>query len=106
MSISILSAEKEVNEYELRLEWLETANVEEDSSAAILKGDLRIKCVMGYALECPGVEEREGLEYTVIEGTGDVVTSDRHDRLLRLAKKYARDYNSYIEQAKNDQKTQ
>ena len=106
MSISFASAEVEINEYELGLEWLETANSEADANAAISKGDLRIKCVMGYALRCPGVKERAGLEYTVIEGTGDVVTSERHEKLLKLATKYAKDYNSYIKRAKDIEKAQ
>ena len=51
---------------------------------------------MGYALECPGVHDRKGLSYSVIENTGDVIYSDRHDKLLKMTREYARVYNIYL----------
>lgn len=97
-------AEEKVNPFEEDLAWLETADVISDVKNAIATGDLRIKCVMGYALRCPGIKDREGEEYFLIEHTSDVVTSDRHDKLLDLAREYARSYNKYIMEARKIEK--
>jgi len=99
-AISWASADEEINPYEEELLWLETSNVVADVTKAIDNKDFRIKCVMGYALICPGIENRQGLNYTVIESTGDVVTSDKHQELLNMASQYARTYNEHIIEAK------
>ena len=98
--ISLVSAEEYVNPYEEKLLWLETTDVVQDVTNAIKDGDFRIKCVMGYALICPGIKNHAGLNYTIIESTGDVVTSDKHQKLLNMATEYARTYNEYIVEAK------
>jgi hypothetical protein len=100
------SAEDYVNPYEEKLSWLEASDVVLDVTNAIENKDFRIKCVMGYALTCPGIKNRDRLTYTLIESTGDVVTSDKHEKLLNMATEYARIYNEYIIEAKKTKSAQ
>jgi hypothetical protein len=104
--ISLASAADYVNPYEEKLLWLETSDVVLDVTTAIDGADFRIKCVMGYALICPGIKNRDGLTYTVVESTGDVVTSEKHEELLNMAIEYARTYNEYIIEAKRNENAQ
>jgi len=104
-SLSAL-ADSDLNSYEEKLSWIETANVESDFKKAIEKNDYRIKCVLGYALECPGIKNREGLSYSVIKSTGDVITSDRHEKLLDMVREYARTYNKLLLELKSFENAQ
>ena len=85
-----------------QLRWVERADPIADAKAAIERRDFVLLGVRGYTWLIPGVEEPQKFEYRdkygmkLIEGTDDVVLWPEHQRLIRLATKYAEIYNLYI----------
>ena len=85
-----------------QLKWLETANPENDAKKAIEEKDFRLRATYGYALEIPGVDQKDWIEYektygvNPIEGTSDTSINKEHMRLSKLARDYATEYNKII----------
>ena len=85
-----------------QLKWLESANPENDAKKAIEEKDFRLRATYGYALEIPGVDPKDWIEYekiygvNPIEGTGDLLINEEHERLSKLAHEYATEYNKVI----------
>ena len=84
------------------LRWVEKADPIADAKAAIERKDFALLSVRGYTWRIPGVEESKKFEYgekygkRFIEGTDDVVLGAEHQRLIKLATKYAEKYNRYV----------
>ena len=57
---------------------------------------------MGFSLQIPGINEHasnaiyQSKNYTIIEGTGDDLCSEEHERLNELAYSYASIYNQAL----------
>lgn len=85
-----------------QLRWIETADPVSDAKKAILVKDFRLVGLDGFTWTIPGVpgndqfRMRDKYGLRIIEGTGDVISSDEHMRLLGRAREYARAYNEYL----------
>lgn len=76
----------------------EHRNGAQDAENDFRNGKVRFLAVQGYALSVPGIENffpkfSDKYKYHVIEGTSDVIESDRHLQLQAVAEAYARAYN-------------
>ena len=96
------AADKLMNKYEQKLQWLETANAQQDAQTALDKLDFRLMAMAQRATVIPGIDGKQSMDYELkcgikfIDGVSDVVTSDEHLRLMKLAYQYALQYNSII----------
>ena len=85
-----------------QLKWLDSANPKNDAKKAIEEKDFRLRGTYGYALEIPGVDPKDWVEYektygvNPIEGTSDSLINKEHMRLSKLAHEYAAKYNKVI----------
>ena len=82
---------------------LKSADPEVDVQVAMRKGDYRFVGLMGYALEVPGINQREFQEkyrdqYGVktIEGTSDYLETPEIGELWLLGRRYAERYNRLL----------
>ena len=91
-----------VKNYELELEWVNTANAEADAKAALAQGDFRLMAVPGRGEIIPGIESSKRGAYSlkcgtrIIPGMTDAVRGDSHLKLLQKATEYGAAYNAYI----------
>lgn len=85
------------------LRWVETADVQTDAQAAIVKKDYRLFVVATRGKNMPGVpsvddynraEQRCGIQY--LPGSTDVVKGEQHLALLQRAYRYAETYNQLM----------
>ena len=96
------AAESLLNKYEQKLQWLETANVQQDAQAALDKKDFRLMAMAQRSTVIPGIDVKQSMEYELkcgikfMDGVTDVITSDEHLRLMKLAHRYALQYNAII----------
>jgi len=83
------------------LKRLERADPSKDLAEALRTNDLRFLGLGGYSREVvPGVpdfdERYKQFGMTMIPGTGDVFENAEHKRLQRVARDYARRYNTLL----------
>ncbi len=76
----------------------EHRNGAQDAENDFQNGKVRFLAVQGYALSVPGIANffptfSDKYKYHVIEGTSDVVESDRQLQLQAVAEAYAQAYN-------------
>ncbi len=92
----------EIDPYVQKLQWLDAADPQADAEQAIRQGDLRLLGMATRAVNIPGIDQAQTLEYEeacgvqLIEGISDVVRSDEHLRLMQNARSYALKYNAVI----------
>jgi outer membrane lipoprotein LolB len=67
-----------------------------DVRANVERGDYRPAGVCGFACLAPGFDQGARGDLRIIDGTGDVVESDEHRRLIGQATAYARSYNQAL----------
>jgi hypothetical protein len=85
-----------------QLQWVVHADPVADAKKALASGQHTLLAVWGVTWLIPGVSEPEKAEYRqrygvkFIEGTGDVLYSEEHARLVRQAYSYAMAYNRHI----------
>ena len=90
------------NDYEGMLQWIEKANPQQDAQAALQKGDFRLMGFAQRSLVIPGISPDDSRKYElkcgvrIIEGMTDVIRSEEHLRLMKLAHTYALQYNAVI----------
>ena len=96
------AADKLMNKYEQKLQWVQTANAQEDAQAALAKSDFRLMAMAQRSTVIPGVDAKQGMKYELkcgvkfMDGVTDVIASDEHLRLMKLARSYALQYNAII----------
>ncbi len=87
------------------LDWVESAVVDDDAQQAIARGDYRLLIFTGRGVTVAGIpaaaeadaRQRCGIKY--LDGSGDVVRSDRGLQLRKLAHAYSEQYNSKVFEA-------
>jgi len=85
-----------------KLKWVETSDPLVDAKRSIKANDFRLLAVLGYTWVLPGVKDerkfklRKKYGIKIIEGTSDVLESEEHARLIKLARNYAYQYNREI----------
>ena len=105
---SQMSYDAEQNAYCLdALDRLEKYNFDDgtnDAIKAIKAGDKRYIAVYGYTVIIPGIADMEEQfnirvqkNYRLLEGTSDMLCSERHGELNVIAYDYATKYNTIIE---------
>ena len=94
-----IACENVINE----LLWVETADPQYDAATAIQNKDEKLKAVLGFTVNIPGVNDdthnkayKTG-NYNIIKGTSDGICSDRHFELNSKAREYAKKYNKIIQ---------
>lgn len=96
------SASNQIDPYEQKLQWLDSADPQADANQAIKQNDLRLLGLAIRSVNIPGVKKEDMLKYEeacgvqLIEGVSDVVRSDEHLRLMQKARSYALQYNAII----------
>ena len=96
------AADKLMNKYEQKLQWVQTANAQEDAQAALDKKDFRLMAMAQRSTVIPGVDVQQSMKYELrcgvkfMDGVTDVIASDEHLRLMKLAHSYALQYNAII----------
>ena len=91
-----------LNKHEQKLQWVQTADAQKDAKAALDQRDFRLMALAQRSTVIPGVDVKQGLKYELrcgikfVQGVTDVVTSDEHLRLMKLAHSYALKYNAII----------
>ena len=91
-----------LNKHEQKLQWVQTADAQKDAEAALKKNDFRLMALAQRSTVIPGVDVKQGMKYELrcgvkfVEGVTDIVTSDEHLRLMKLAHSYALQYNAMI----------
>jgi len=79
---------------------LETSDIEADVQDALLKKDYRFLVCVGWGSVVPGVpwssEMREKFGTRILDGTGDMVFGEEHERYKLVAGKYAEKYNELL----------
>ena len=92
----------QIDPYVQKLQWLDAADPQADAEQAIRQGDLRLLGMATRAVNIPGIDPEQTLQYEescgvqLIEGISDVVRSDEHLRLMQKARSYALKYNAVI----------
>lgn len=90
------------HETEEKLSWLINANPIADAKLAIKTGNTKFVAVRGFSIEILGISKKESFKayssnnYEAIDGTGDDLCSDEHQRLNNLAREYASTYNKTL----------
>jgi hypothetical protein len=93
---------KQASEKVRQLQWLDTANPIADATSALAKNDKRLVGIYGFTWTIPGVEEQRKEDYRdryglrMLDGTSDAPVNAEHERLVDLAGRYAKKYNSVI----------
>ena len=88
--------------YVQKLQWLDSADPQNDAQQALKKGDFRLLGLATRSVNIPGVDQSESMKYELrcgvqlIDGISDVVRSDEHLRLMQKARSYALKYNAII----------
>ena len=96
------SSANNIDPYEQKLQWLDSADPQADANQAIKQNDLRLLGLAIRSVNIPGVNKEDMLKYEeacgvqLIEGVSDVVRSDEHLRLMQKARSYALQYNAII----------
>jgi len=85
------------------LDWVEHANPTDMVKRDIAAGRFRFLSICGYACELPGLGDLNyarcysgSASVDTVQGTGDVIRSDRHQRLQGKAVAFASEYNQLI----------
>lgn len=95
-------ATSNTSDYESQLQWLQQANPQQDAQAALAQGDFRLMAFAQRSLVIPGVDVENSRKYElkcgvkIMEGMTDVIRSEEHLRLMKLAHTYALQYNAVI----------
>jgi len=85
-----------------KLQWLETADPEQDAKKAIEANDLRLLGLATRNISIPGIDQADNDKYQqacgviLMDGISDVVRSDEQLRLMQKARSYALEYNRII----------
>ena len=91
-----------MNKYEKKLQWVQTANAQDDAQSALAKNDFRLMAMAQRSTVIPGVDVTQSMKYELrcgikfMDGVTDVITTDEHLRLMKLAHSYALQYNAII----------
>ncbi len=89
------------------MEWLYTADPNDDFQDALTRNDLRLIGLYGAGTYIPGLfyecqVDESKVKY--IEGTSDAVYGYEHSKLIAIAQTYAEHYNSLLQIYLDDQK--
>jgi SNF2 family DNA or RNA helicase len=82
--------------------WLETVNPIVDVQEVLKNRDTKLWAIQGFGIYIPGTKYKNFKQieneycYRMLKGTSDAIYGDEHLRLIRLAEKYAKEYNKYI----------
>lgn len=83
--------------------WVDQADPGADAAKSIKEGNTKFVALYAYQIDIPGVSTeiyREAYmsnNYLGIEGTTDAPCSKEHKRVNRKARKYAAEYNQYLQ---------
>ncbi|MDJ0833638.1 MAG: hypothetical protein QNJ69_08975 [Gammaproteobacteria bacterium] len=95
-------AGNQLSEPEKQLGWIRDANPEQDAKTAISRGDFRLMAMAQRSLVIPGVNPDNSRSYelkcgvNIMQGVGDVIRSQNHLELMKMAHQYALRYNAMI----------
>jgi SNF2 family DNA or RNA helicase len=101
MSMSAISDEI-LDEIKSVMGWLETVNPIVDVQEVLKNRDTKLWAIQGFGIYIPGTKYKNFKQieneycYRMLKGTSDAIYGDEHLRLIRLAEKYAKEYNKYI----------
>ena len=91
-----------MSEAEKQLLWVQDANPQQDAEAALAKGDFRLMALAQRSLVIPGIDLESSRKYElkcgviIMQGVSDVIRSEQHLELMKLAHSYALKYNAFI----------
>lgn len=91
-----------LNDYEKKLQWVKQADAHLDASSALQQGDFRLMALPGRGNVIPGIDVEQRHQYELKCGTKltpgvtDAVQGEEHLELLKMARRYAEQYNAII----------
>ncbi len=91
-----------LTEPEKQLSWVRDADPQQDAKNALSRGDFRLMAMAQRSLVIPGVKQQDSRDYelkcgvNIMQGVSDVIRSEGHLELMKMAHKYALRYNAMI----------
>jgi hypothetical protein len=104
LALGACATDPALGEHEQKLLWIEDADAQRDAKQALAQNDFRLMGLTPRVLVIPGVDSSRTRDYELkcgirlIDGVTDVVRSQEHLRLMKLAHTYALQYNSIVKQ--------
>jgi hypothetical protein len=102
LALGACATDPAMGEHERKLSWIENADPQADAREALERNDFRLVGLTPRTLVIPGVDSAQTRNYELkcgvrlIDGFTDVVRSQEHLRLMKLAHTYALQYNSIV----------